>query len=97
MIKLILGFIIGFIVAVILEIIIESNSRKKKFTRNCLNCTHSVPCTGKDDKIYLYCSRAKNYDLSQYPVKEYNCCGHFQYTEELKAEQVREQAERYVK
>ena len=50
MIKLISGFMIGFIIAVILEIIIESNSKNKKFARNCKNCNHAVPYMSESKK-----------------------------------------------
>ena len=97
MFKFILGFTAGLITALVIKVFIIYSDKKKKFARNCLNCAYSIPYTGRDNEIHLYCNLAKNKELEQYPIRDYNCCGHFCYTEELKLEQVKEQAERYVK
>ena len=94
MIKLIFGIIIGFISSITTTCLVESNS---KYKRTCKNCNHSVPATGEDDNIHFYCDLAENNNLSNFPVKDYNYCGHFDYTDELKTEQVKDKAEKLIK
>jgi len=94
MIKLIFGIIIGFISAIIAFCLIENNN---KYGRNCKNCNHSVPATGKDGNVYFYCNLSEYTNISNFPVKDYNCCGHFDYTNELKTEQVKDKAEKLIK
>lgn len=97
MIKLIAGIILGFILTLILQGFINWVSHKKKYERNCKNCNHAVPYMSESRKIHLYCNLALENNIQNYPVDEYNYCGHFTYTEELKSEQVREQAEKVLK
>lgn len=91
MIELIFGIIIGFISAIIAFYLIENNN---KYRRNCKNCKHSTPYEGKDKNLHFYCGLAMQKDISTFPVSEYNCCGHFDYTNELKTEQVKDKAEK---
>ena len=97
MINLAAGIILGFILTQTLRCFIDWIVHKKKYERNCKNCNHAVPYMSESRKIHLYCNLALDNNIQNYPVNEDNYCGHFTYTEELKAEQVREQAERYVK
>lgn len=94
MIKLIFGIIIGFISAITASCLTEKNN---KYRRNCKNCNHSVPVTGKDGNVYFYCNLSEYTDISNFPVKDYNCCGHFDYTDELKTEQFKDKAEKLIK
>ena len=50
-----------------------------------------------DDNVYFYCNLSDYTDISNFPVKEYNCCGHFDYTDELKTEQVKDKAEKLIR
>ena len=90
----ILGSIVGVITGIAL-IIIDSN--KQKYARKCLNCRHCIPWESKEGMTKLYCDFALNNNISTFPVREYGCCGHFELTEELKAEQVKDKAEKMVK
>ena len=65
-------------------------------TRCCKNCVHSVPNMAKDRSIHCYCDLSPQ-GVDNYPVLPYERCGHFDYTEELKTEQVRIQAEKMLK
>lgn len=94
MIKLIFGIIIGFISGITALCLAERNN---KYKRNCKNCNHSVPATSKDGNVNFYCDLSKYTDISNFPVKDYNCCGHFDYTDELKTEQVKDKAEKLIK
>ena len=94
MIKLIFGIIIGFISAITAFYLIENNN---KYRRNCKNCIHAIPSTGEDGNIYFYCNLSGDCEIPNFPVKEYNYCGHFDYTNELKTEQVKDKAEKLIK
>lgn len=90
----IISFIAGVITTITVVTIIEL---KSKFSRNCKNCKHSIPSTGKDDLLHFYCDLGSYSEISNFPVKEYNRCGHSDYTDELKTEQVKDKAEKLVK
>lgn len=64
--------------------------------RCCKNCIHSVPNRGKDGQIYCYCDLSPE-GVTKYPVRPDNQCGHFDYTDELKTEQIKIEAERMLK
>ena len=90
---MILSFVSGFIVAIMLEIILTKN-KELLYGRNCLNCKYSEPQKSQGGKIRIYCSRCTK---SSYPVTNTDYCGHFDYTDELKTEHVKLQAEKMVK
>lgn len=91
---IIISFIAGLATTVAIVTMIKL---KSKYSRNCKNCKHSIPSTGKDDLLHFYCDLGSYSEISNFPVKEYNCCGHFDYTDELKTEQVKDKAEKLVK
>ena len=91
---IIISFIAGFIFTISVVTMIEL---KSKYSRSCKNCKHSIPSTGKDDFLHFYCDLGSYSEISNFPVKEHNCCGHFDYTDELKTEQVKDKAEKLVK
>lgn len=97
MINLSAGIIIGFISTLILQGFINWVSYKKKYERNCKNCKHSTPYEGKDNELHFYCGLAIQKDISTFPVSAYNYCGHFDYTDELKTEQMKDNAEKLVR
>ena len=97
MINLIACILLGFILRSILQCFINWVTNKKKYERNCKNCKHSTPYEGKDNELHFYCGLAIQKDVSTFPVSSYNCCGHFDYTEELKTEQMRDNAEKLIR
>lgn len=93
-----LGCILGSIVGVIIGIAwIITDNNKQKYARKCLNCRHCIPWESKEGMTKLYCDFAVDNRISTFPVREHGCCGHFELTEELKAEQVKDKAEKIVK
>ena len=97
--ELILSFIGGIFATIIVEVIITAITSilRPKYSRNCLNCKHCVPYSDRAGDTKLYCDFAVDNNISTYPVNESGYCGHFDYTDELKAEQVRDTAEKMVK
>ena len=95
--KLIIGIILGLTISSIASIIVCSIFENQKYKRNCKNCKHSTPYEGKDGYLHFYCGLPMQKDISTFPVKEDNYCGHFDYTDELKTEQVKENAEKLIR
>lgn len=85
-------FIIGFVVGIILNEI-----QPNKFTRDCLNCKYAIPSTSKAGNIELYCNRFKGEGIQSFPLRRYNCCGHFVYTDEIQEERTRISLEKSYK
>ena len=92
-----LGIFIGAIITFIFTCIYGCFKNNNKNNRNCKNCKHSTPYEGKDNELHFYCGLAIQKDVSTFPVSSYNCCGHFDYTDELKAEQMRDNAEKLIR
>ena len=93
-----LGCIVGCLATTIVVFIIDCiiNTRGK-YARNCLNCSHCIPWSDSCNRTKLYCDFAINNNVTTYPVSTDGYCGHFQLTEELKAEQVKDKAEKLVR
>ena len=90
-----IGIIVGAFVMFVICLIYANNDKKYRlYGRHCLNCRYAEPMKATNDTIHTYCTRLNG---TQYPVNISDYCGHFDFTEELKAEQVKQQAERMVK
>ena len=92
-----LGIFIGIVITLIFIYIYGCFKKNNKYDRNCKNCKHSTPYEGRDNELHFYCGLAIQKDISTFPVSAYNYCGHFDYTDELKTEQMRDNAEKLVR
>lgn len=89
------GFAVGAFIAFLVIGLIATFSNFGMFARRCSNCVHAHPAFSKDRQVRVYCDLVPN-GVEDYPVHPEACCGKFELTEELKAEQVRIKAEKMV-
>lgn len=89
--NVIIGLVIGIIVGFIVGVLVEYNSHLKSTkARICRNCQHFQIAADSGCKGICGHPKAPN---TQYKFFDTNTCGRFDYTDELKTEQVREHCE----